>query len=115
MLLLPILQELWFSLLLVLLGWLVAPIVLIWFGKYRIAIAVTVWWAVMFGLMGYFALQTATKPYHPNRDMPLVSSLSFLMAVVSSLASLGLAAVIAIFAWRLSKFLPVSTLDLGTV
>ena len=43
MLLLPIIGALWFGLLLWAIAWLVLPVGLVWFGKYRIAIVVVLW------------------------------------------------------------------------
>ena len=94
MLLLPVIEGLWLELLFWAIAWLAAPVLLVWFGKYRIALAVVVWWAIMYGLMAFLAFDYSAKPYHPDRDAALGSSFAFAMAVISCLASLSTAVLI---------------------
>ena len=107
MLLLPIIKALWFGLLLWVIAWLALPVGLVWFGKHRIAIAVALWWAIMFGLMAYFAFDYSARPYHPNRDAALGSSFAFLMAIIGSLTSHSSAALIVVFRRRAARALPI--------
>ena len=107
MLLLPIIGALWFGLLLWAIAWLVLPVGLVWFGKYRIAIVVVLWWAIMFAVMAYFAFEISAKPYHPNRDAALGSSFAFVIAVIACLTSLSSAVLILVFRRQTAKALPI--------
>ena len=97
MLLLPIIEALWFGLLVWALVWLALPVGLVWIGKYRVAIAVAMSWAIMFGVMAYIAFDYSAQPRHANRDAALGSSFAFVIAIIGSLTSISIAALIAVF------------------
>jgi hypothetical protein len=108
MLLAQFIEELWLHALILAFLWLVLPLILVSFSKYRIAIAIEIWWAVMFVVMAYVAFGHSTRSYHPNTSTPLISTFGFLLALMGFGTSVSMATLIAIIGRR-SRGMPVMT------
>ena len=100
------------SVLLLAAAWIVLPAVLVWNGKDRWAIAVLVWWVIMFLVIAYLAFEYSARPRHPNEFVAVGSSFVFAGACGGALASLGSAGLIAIF-WRRLRALANSSTPQG--
>jgi hypothetical protein len=98
-LLLPIIQGLWLGLTVWALAWLVLPVVLVAYDKYRAALAVMIWWVVMFAVMAFYAFDYSAKAGIAH-DSALGSSFGFAMAVIACLASISMVALITVFRSR---------------
>ena len=100
MALLPFVQELWLWVVVIFVGWLAAPVLLVWKRRYVTGLVLNLFWMIVFGLVAYVAFEISAKAHHPNRYVPVISSFLFLMSASAVLVSTTFAAIMAISAKR---------------